>query len=267
MYALHQSAEAKANHLVEIAPQVPGPSRAWTSGFGPPVANDLIKRLSSHSRRLLLSRCELVRLGRRQVLQERGLELRYAYFMQSGTASLTARAGDCSSVEIRTLGKKDFVGVPLVLGMRISPHRCTVQVAGEAFRLAADDLVHFLETENEIERLLLGYVQAALIHSCQLVACNSRHSLNQRLARWLLVTRDRLCCSEIALTHRAMAQALAVRRAGITNSIAELERAGAVRRSRGTIIIADEKRLEEASCDCYRVIRSAHERALVPAST
>lgn len=116
-------------------------------------------------------------------------------------------------------------------------------------------------------RLLLGYVQATIINNSQLIACNSRHCLSQRLARWLLVAKDRLNSNEIALTHRAMAQALEVRRAGITKAIGEMEHARIIQQRRGEIIVADEERPQEVSCDCYRVTRTAHERVLSAASS
>ena len=187
--------------------------------------------------------------------------MRYAYFIESGVASLTTRAGDCPQVEIHTLGRKDFVGVPLILGMRVSPHRCMVQVPGTAMRLKVEDLIRVIGSNLEIQKLLLGYVQATLIHSSQLVACNARHNLTQRLARWLLVVKDRMGSKQISLTHRCIAQALAVRRAGITTTMGEMEELGVVRQSRGRIVIIDEERLEAMSCDCHRVIRSAHERS------
>ncbi|MBR0754291.1 Crp/Fnr family transcriptional regulator [Bradyrhizobium jicamae] len=226
------------------------------------VGNDLVARLSPPSRHSLLERCEPVRLTARQVLQERRLPMQHAYFIESGAASLTTRAGDCPPVEIHTLGRKDFVGVPLVLGMRVSPHRCTVHVPGNALRIETEALIGLIKADREIEKLLLRYVQATLIHSSQLVACNSRHNLPQRLARWLLVARDRIGGNEIALTHKCMAQALGVRRAGITTTVGDMEASGLIRRSRGRIVIVDESRLEEASCTCFRVIRSAHESSL-----
>lgn len=254
--------EAVAVPALEVPCSLKDKSASREDRAADPTSNDLIDRLSLQSRRQLLDCCEPVRLAQRQLLQDRGLELRYAYFIESGAASLTTRAGDCPPVEIHTLGRKDFVGVPLILGMRVSPHRCTVQVPGQALRLAAEDLISLLKTNVEIEKLLLGYVQATLIHRSQLVACNSRHNLTQRLARWLLVAKDRLGSNEIALTHRCMAQALAVRRAGITTTMGEMEQAGMIRRSRGLIVIVDEAMLEAASCDCHRVIRSAHDRSL-----
>lgn len=230
------------------------------------TVNDLIRRLSPESQLQLLDRCERVCLVNRQALYDRGLELRYAYFIEAGAASITARAGDCLPVEIRTLGKKDFIGIPLILGMRVSPHDCKVRVPGRALRLTAQDFITLVKQNVEIEKLLLGYVQASLIHSSQLVACNSRHNLTQRLARWLLVAQDRLGTDEISLTHRCIAQALAVRRAGITTAIGEMESAGMIRCSRGSVVIVDEKSLEETSCECQRVIRSAHHRAVISPS-
>lgn len=224
--------------------------------------NDLICQLSPQARRLLLDRCKSVRLTTKQSLQERGLPLQYAYFPEFGAASLTTRAGDCPPVEILTLGKRDFVGIPLILGTRVSPHRCTVQVPGSALRIEADMLVHLIKANVEIEKLLLRYVQAALVHSSQLVACNSRHTLNQRLARWLLVARDRMDTCEIAITHRSMAQALGVRRASITTAVGEMETAGVVRSGRGWVTIVDEARMEEAACNCHRIIRFACESTL-----
>lgn len=256
-------AKIDARNSGTASPIVSGIAPQACDASSPSLGNDLIAHLSPRSRRLLLDRCDSIRLTARQVLQERGLPLQFAYFIESGAASLTTRAGDCPPVEIHTLGKKDFVGVPLVLGMRVSPHRCTVHVPGKALRIQTDALIALIKTDTEVEKLLLRYVQATLIHSAQLVACNSRHNLSQRLARWLLVARDRIGENEVALTHKCMAQALGVRRAGITTAVGDMEANGLIRRSRGRTVIVDEARLEQASCDCFRVIRSAHENSLL----
>ncbi|MGJ4912939.1 Crp/Fnr family transcriptional regulator [Bradyrhizobium sp. HKCCYLRH2060] len=249
--------------------------RAWTAG--PPqtinargllctdpqeTGNALLSSLSRRSRQNLLERCESVDLAARMRLQDRGVPIQYAYFIESGAASVSTRAGDCLQVEIQTLGKKDFVGIPLVLGMRISPHTCTVQVPGTALRIRVEALIHAMTTDREVEKMLLRYVQATLIQSSQLVACNSRHSLNQRVARWLLVARDRTDSPEIGITHRSIAQALGVRRASITDTFAEMEAAGLIRRSRKHIAITNEACMAELSCNCHRVIQAAHENTL-----
>jgi len=223
--------------------------------------NELISRLSGLARRALLEKCERVSLSKRQVLYDRGIPLRYAYFIESGGCSVTTRAGDSLPVEIHTLGRKDFVGVPLILGMRISPHRCTVQVRGQALRIPSDDLIWLIKRDTELEKLLLGYVQAILIHSSQLSACNSRHTLHQRLARWLLVAGDRLGSREVPFTHSYIANALAVRRAGVTVALGDMARQGVVRCQRAGVVITDAAQLRTMSCDCHNVIISAHERS------
>jgi len=224
--------------------------------------NALLNRLPLRSRQALLERCERVELSARMHLQDRGLPIRYAYFIESGAASVSTRAGDCLPVEIHTLGKKDFVGIPLVLGMRIAPHCCTVQVPGTALRIGADALLHLVKIDREVEKLLLRYIQATLVQSAQLVACNSRHNLTQKVARWLLIAQDRMETAELAITHRCLAQALGVRRASITETFGEMEAAGLIRRHRKHIAIADEHRMAAVSCNCYRVIQLAHETSL-----
>ncbi|WP_354052794.1 Crp/Fnr family transcriptional regulator [Bradyrhizobium sp. LB12.1] len=200
-------------------------------------------------------------LSKGQVLYDRGTLLRYAFFIESGGCSVTTRAGDCLPVEIHTLGMKDFVGVPLVLGMQVSPHRCSVRVPGQALRIQSEQLIFLIKREVELEKLLLGYVQAILIHSSQLSACNSRHTLHQRLARWLLVASDRLGSREVPFTHSYIANALAVRRAGVTVALGDMVREGVIRCRRAGIVVTDVTRLKAMSCDCQSIILSAHDRS------
>lgn len=222
--------------------------------------NELVSRLSTSSRCRLLDSCETVPLGKGQVLYDRGTPLRYAYFIESGGCSVTTRAGDCLPVEIHTLGVKDFVGVPLVLGMHVSPHRCSVRVPGQALRISSDQLISLIKRDVELEKVLLGYVQAILIHSSQLSACNSRHTLHQRLARWLLVASDRLASREVPFTHSYIANALAVRRAGVTVALGDMVREGVISCHRAGMVVADVTRLKAISCDCQNIILSAHNR-------
>ena len=222
--------------------------------------NELVLRLSEPTQRCLLERCERVSLSKGQVLYDRGTPLRHGYFIESGGCSITTRAGDSLPVEIHTLGMKDFVGVPLVLGMHTSPHRCTVRVAGQALRIQSNELIALIKREAELEKMILGYVQAILIHSSQLAACNSRHSLHQRLARWLVVASDRLGSPEVPFTHSYIANALAVRRAGITVAVGDLVREGVIRSRRAGMVITDLARLKGMACECQGIILSAHNR-------
>lgn len=221
----------------------------------PQIRNRVLMRVSEGCRNDVVARGERLVLKRRCVLLERNVPVRHAYFIETGAASVFAKVGaDRANVEIRTLGASDFVGIPLVLGAEMSPHRCIVQVPGEAWRIPAQDLLSLIEEIPEFRRVLLQYVHAALVHSSQLVACNTRHSLRERLARWLLVASDRLNSAEIALTHEIIGRAIAVRRAGVTTEIGRMEEAGLIKRHRGCISIVDREGLEGASCNCFRML-------------
>jgi hypothetical protein len=174
-----------------------------------------------------------------------------------------SRAGSASAMlEVGTRGRKDIVGVPIVLGTMRSPHRCLGMVPGEALRIRAEDLRTAMKRMPRLERLLLSYVQTALVQSTQLAVCNARHSLRERLARWLLVAQDRLDDDEIAITHQGLGRAIGVRRAGVTTAIGCLEESGILRRGRGRICILDRERLQQVACECFRVIGAEHERIL-----
>lgn len=236
------------------------------SRTGPGLRNRLLRALPEDALEELRPYLERVPLKRRQVLQERNVPLTYAYFIEQGTASLLARGGDGETLECGTIGRFDLVGLPLVLGTGRTPHRCVVQVPGEALRIGASDLVKAISEIPALQRVLLCYVQATLVESAQLTVCNSSHTLRQRLARWLLVARDRLGGDEIPLTHQCASRALAVRRAGVTTALGEMEEAGLLRRGRGRLLIADRDRMEAQSCGCYRTIRSEYQRILCGAA-
>lgn len=220
--------------------------------------NGILSHLPSECRSRIMARAMLIPLVKRQVMLERNVPPRFAYFIESGAVSLFARAGaDRASVEIGTLGGDDFVGIPTVLGVKLSPHRCVVQVPGSALRIYVCDLEALLEEFPELQRALLAYVHAALVHSSQLVACNTTHSLRERLARWLLVASDRLRSDSIPFTHDALSRAIAVRRAGVTTEMGRMEEAGLIGRHRGSISIVNRDGLENVSCSCYRVLRAS----------
>ena len=224
------------------------------------IRNGLLQALPAEVINELMPYLERVPLKRRQVLHERNLPVAHAYFIERGLASLMARVEDQCMLEVATLGQQDFVGLPIVLGTTRTPHRCVVQVSGEAWRISAEDLQALLSRIPALRQLLLSYVQATGVQSAQLVVCNSRHSLRHRLARWLLFAHDRVEGNEIALTHQFLGRALGVRRAGVTTAMGRLEEAGMIHRGRGRIMILDRAGLEGETCDCYRAIRSEYNR-------
>jgi CRP-like cAMP-binding protein len=226
------------------------------------VRNELLGALDEHDVATILPRLERLHLKPRQVLLERNLPAAHAYFIESGAASMLSRVGDRSWVEVATLGRQDFVGLPIMLGTGRSPHRCVVQVAGEALRIGADELLKAMDELPALRQILLAYVQSRMVQGAQLVACNTRHSLAERLARWLLSAHDRLEGDVIPLTHQCLGRSLGVRRAGITTAVGRMEKAGLIRRGRGQLLIVDREGLERTSCECYRAIRAECQRAL-----
>lgn len=237
------------------------PGRSFPEAkLGGCIGNALLQALPLPALEELAPYLERATLKRKQVLHERNLPVTHAYFIERGLASLMAKAEDQCLLEVGTLGRQDFVGVPIVLGTTRTPHRCVVQVAGEAWRISADDLQDALVQIPVLRRVLFGYVQAASVQSAQLAVCNTRHGLRQRLARWLLFAHDRVEGDEIALTHQFLGRALGVRRAGVTTAMGRLEEAGMIHRGRGRIMIIDRARLEHEVCDCYRAISSEYKR-------
>lgn len=224
------------------------------------AGNALLNALPLAALEELAPLLERVPLKRKQVLHERNLPITHAYFIERGLASLMAKVEDQSMLEVGTLGREDFAGLPVVLGTARTPHRCVVQVSGSAWRISAADLQEALGRLPALRRVLFCYVQAASVQSAQLVVCNTRHGLRQRLARWLLFAHDRVDGGEIALTHQFLGRALGVRRAGVTTAMGRLEEDGMIHRGRGRIVILDRERLEEEVCDCYRAIRSEYKR-------
>jgi len=222
----------------------------------------LLAALPAATEQSVRPRMTRIPLKRWQVLQERHIAASHAYFIESGVASLVTRIDDGATVEVRTLGAGDLVGVPIVLGTARSPHRCVVHVAGSALRIPADGLTAAMDEFPALRRLLLRYVQSALVHSSQLAACSIRHSVKQRLARRLLIMADHLFSSDIAITHASLGRALGVRRPSITHAIWNFEQAGLIERRRGEIRVVDRAALEEVSCHCYQAIRAAQERVV-----
>ncbi len=225
-----------------------------------PIRNGLLSALPVEALEELQPYLERVVLKRRQVLHERNLPIAHAYFIEAGLASLLARAGEQSTLEVGTLGHMDFVGVSLVLGALRTPYRCVVQVPGEALRITAEDLRRVLGSIPALHQLLLRYIHATTVQSTQLVVCNTRHTLKQRLARWLLLAHDRIDGNELPVTHQFLGRALGVRRAGVTTAMGRMEETGLLHRGRGRLVLLDRTRLEEEACDCYRTLRAEHGR-------
>jgi CRP-like cAMP-binding protein len=147
-----------------------------------------------------------------------------------------------------------MIGAPVVLGTAHAPIRGVMEISGEALRLSASRLRVLMTRSSPLRRLLLRYIQATTVQNSQLVLCNARHDTDQRVARWLLLARDRLDGDKIPITHDILSRCLGVRRASVTEALARLKAADAVRAERGYIVITSRHRLEDLTCGCYRII-------------
>ena len=169
-------------------------------------------------------------------------------------------AGRGEDVEIALVGPEGAIGASLALGVGSPPWRASVQVAGRAWRMPQSHLKPLMDMHPTFAGVMHRYVASCLSETAQNVACASRHTIAQRLARWLLACQDKLGQPVIPCTHDALSQALGVRRAGITVRLGHMEAAGLIRQNRGAIVIADRARIEAQGCGCHRLVRLRCER-------
>lgn len=247
----------------------PAPSTAGdaaTSGAERQQAegNHLLRRLPPEEYALLLPHLEPLELELHTTLYQRGKPVDAVYFIERGAASLIVDMQDGSSVEAGTVGNEGFEGIYLFLGSEISPIRSVIQVPGHGKRLDAARFRELIPQCPTLHALLHRYTLAFMTLVSQSAACNRLHPLEQRCARWLLLSHDRVNQDpEFYLTQEYLATMLGVRRAGVSEAASALKRAGIIRYSRGRVTVLDRARLEAASCECYEAVRREFER-LVP---
>jgi CRP-like cAMP-binding protein len=184
------------------------------------------------------------------------------YFPHTCVMSIIVPLKGDVMVEAGTVGREGFLGVPILLGADSTSTQAIVQVAGSGSRVSASFFRRLSEEDAEFRRFCLRYAQALLEQTSQSVACNGRHDLSERCARWLLMTHDRVDADHFHLTHEFLATMLGVRRATVTVAAAILQRAGLIRYSRGNVSIVDRAGLEAASCECYDAVRRKYDALL-----
>ncbi len=219
-----------------------------------PVANRLLAALPLKDRRRLLRECAQVDLTFGDVLYEPGDRIRYVYFPNSGVISLLAPVDGREVAEVGMVGNEGIAGIAVALGAKISPVRALVQGAGTAQRMGVasfcDEVARSPVLRRQLNRLLYGL----MVQFAQTAACNARHLLGPRLARWLLMTHDRLQSDEFYLTQEFLAFMLGVQRSGVTAAAGSLQKKKLIRYRRGNIVILNRRGLERASCTCYRIV-------------
>jgi CRP-like cAMP-binding protein len=225
--------------------------------------NLLLSLLPDDAYASLAPHFEPVTVAIRQVAWRPEGRIHAVYFPRSAVFSLLTPMQRHSPVESATVGYEGIVGVPVILGVGASHSLAVVQIEGEAARVDAARFREWLSEQDESTRLIfLRYAYVLLEQTAQSVACNRKHALEERCARWLLATRDRVGADEFALTHEFLAAMLGVRRASVTVALGLLQQGGCITYSRGRLRVLDAVGLEETACECYRVVRAEQERIM-----
>jgi CRP-like cAMP-binding protein len=218
------------------------------------IHNEILLGLPPRERELLFSKLEFMRLKTHQALHEPGDTLKSGYFPNSGLVSILSVFPDGKSVEVGLVGKEGFIGLPLVAGFRTAPTRAIAQIEGSAFRIDGETLVGVLRECPKLERRLQQFSQIMAMQVTQIAACNRLHEVNERLARWLLMSADRIASNSVPLTHELLAQMLGTRRSSVTVAAGMLQKEGLITYSRGDVKIINRRKLEAAACECYRIM-------------
>jgi CRP-like cAMP-binding protein len=228
----------------------------------PTPRNRLLAALPPDDLARLWPRLEAVELPLRKVLHAPGEPIEAVYFPETGWASMLAYLESGDAAEVGLVGYEGMIGLPVLLGADRDDIEAMVQAPGTALRMDAEAFREELERIPAFRTLLLRY---ALVHHGQVArtaACNGRHQIDQRLARWLLMAHDRASGGDFPMTHEFLSMMLGVRRAGITVAAGALQKAGFIRYERGSIEVTDRPGLESAACECYGVVRRAQDQLL-----
>jgi CRP-like cAMP-binding protein len=229
----------------------------------PPVSNLFLASLPPEELDRLRPHLEPVNLPLRQILYEMGQPIEHCTFIDGGMVSLLIRLEDGAMIEAGVVGKEGVVGVAALMGgADAAPHTSMVQMPGAGMRIRSGLLREAMLRSPALLDRVLRYSQALHVQISQTAACNARHDLLERLARWLLMAHDRAEGDVLPLTQEFISMMLAVRRPGVTVAARSLQATGAIDYDRGRITVLDRRRLEEASCECYGVVKQQVDRLL-----
>ena len=218
--------------------------------------NRVLLALPSRDLKRLMPELEQIRCQRGQILIDADSALDHVFFPDAGVVSAVAVYADGSVIEMATIGREGFTSVTAVFGAKMSSSRLLVQLPGSASKMSRAAFTRAMASMPSFRSLMYAYVYAFLEQVMVSVACNGAHSLTERLARWLLMMRDRGDDDTLQITQNLLAEMLGVQRPTITNAVRELERAGLIARGLRQITIFDRQGLTEASCECYQLVRA-----------
>jgi hypothetical protein len=213
--------------------------------------NHLIEMLPRLDRRRLLAVCERVDLTLSQVVSEAGKRTRHVYFPTGATISLVTPIDGKPVLEVGMVGSEGMVGAQLILGVTTTTLHCVVQASGPSWRISSPEFLSELERSAALRRCLNRYLFVLMSQFAVSAACLRFHLIGPRLARWLLMTQDRVHADSFHVTHEFLGYMLGVRRVGITAAAGALQRGGLIAYRRGELVVLDRAGLEAAACGCY----------------
>jgi CRP-like cAMP-binding protein len=226
-----------------------------TNAAGKSVSNIILLSISDSDYSSLRPHLEYVSLPNHLVLHEAGGKLESAYFPNRGLISLVVVMKDGKTAEAGIVGKEGFTGTLAAVGLRRSPLQAVVQITGDGFRVGAGALQKTLESAPHLQLMLSRYAAIRGMQVAQTAACNRLHDIEQRLARWLLMTQDRVDSGSLPITHDFLATMLGTDRSSVSLAAGVLQKKELIEYTRGAVKIVNRKKLEGAACECYEVIQ------------
>ncbi len=223
---------------------------------GDPGVNRLLATLPKKEYERLLPKLKTVRLDLGEVLYEPGDAIKYVYFPNDSIISLISEVSKTSLLEVGMVGNEGMAGLAVFMGVSFSSTLALVQGSGTAMRMSATAVRTEANRVGSLHRLLHRYSHSFLTQVSQSSACNRFHMVDARLARWLLMTNDRLGAKEFPLTQEFLSNMLGVRREGVSKAAGSLQAGKLIRYSRGLITILNRRGLEAKSCQCYAIIKA-----------
>jgi CRP-like cAMP-binding protein len=224
------------------------------------LGNHLLDALPSDVRRVAAGALDRVHVPLKMLIYQAGGNISHVYFPVDAVISVVTVMADGTEIEVVTVGREGLTGAQGLLDGAVASQLTYCQVAGDAYRIPFAQFTELCERFEPFRALAQRYLSAQLDVMAQSIACNRLHLVNERCARWLLMTHDRVGRSDFALTHEVLATMLGVRRAGVSIAAAALQHNGSIRYTRGRFSVADRDSLELAACECYGAINQAFER-------
>ena len=225
--------------------------------------NRILDLLSEEDRGRFASRLEPVSLRQGQVLHESLQPIEFVYFIESGFSSEIAHDAGGARIEVGCIGNEGFSGVPVVLGVPSSPHKSFMETDGTALRMQSTQVVQAMRTSESLASLLLRYAHVFMIQIASTVLADGRYGIQERTARWLLMSQDRMGGDELPLTHEFLSLMLGVRRASVTDALHTLEGEGAIKATRARIQVRDRRKLEAIAGHSYGLPEAEYERVMI----